>query len=150
MRESDSSLHRRWRAMKSRCNNPKASNYKNYGAKGVKVCPEWEDSFQSFKTWALANGYSEELMLERSNGSLGYGPNNCMWASRTIQNSNRGKFQSSKREFIGVHLTNGRYQARVQVNKKRVHIGMYDSEEAAASARDLYIKANNLPHQTNR
>ncbi len=40
--------HRVWVGMKQRCNNPKKKDYKWYGAKGVKVCQEWMDSFSSF------------------------------------------------------------------------------------------------------
>ena len=43
-----SRLYVTWRGMKSRCSNPLDQSYKNYGAKGISVCDDWERSFESF------------------------------------------------------------------------------------------------------
>ena len=40
--------YRAWKAMKARCINPKHISYKNYGERGISVCEEWLQSFQSF------------------------------------------------------------------------------------------------------
>lgn len=79
------SIHK---SMKTRCRNPKAINYCDYGAKGVSICREWE-SLQVFRRWALANGYENHLTLERIDGNLGYCPDNCRWATMAEQNRNR-------------------------------------------------------------
>ena len=54
-------LYRIWSEMKRRCENSDRPNYRNYGGRGIKVCQEWKNSFETFREWALNNGYSDEL-----------------------------------------------------------------------------------------
>ena len=63
--QSKTGLYRRWYGMRQRCNNPKDISYPNYGGRGIRVCEEWDTDFQSFYTWAIANGFSSELQLDR-------------------------------------------------------------------------------------
>lgn len=81
-------LYRVWCSMKERCNNPNNKSYRNYGSKGIKVCAEWEESFPAFKEWALSTGYEKGLTIDRINGSEGYCPDNCRWATTAQQNRN--------------------------------------------------------------
>ena len=50
--------------MKERCNLPTHVHYKNYGGRGIKVCREWEESFEKFANWAMKNGYKEGLTID--------------------------------------------------------------------------------------
>ena len=75
--------------MKARCLNINAPNYKNYGGRGIKVCDEWLESFSNFEKWSLANGYKEDLTIDRENNNGDYEPSNCRWADYTTQILNR-------------------------------------------------------------
>lgn len=82
-------LHRSYADMKKRCENPHSKNYNNYGGRGIRVCTEWKNSFDSFKKWALKNGYADGLTLDRTNVNGNYEPSNCRWVSVKEQNNNR-------------------------------------------------------------
>lgn len=69
-------LYKVWSAMTQRCENPKNKGYKNYGARGIKVCGEWHD-FKTFYTWCISNGHAKGLSLERINNDRDYCPDNC-------------------------------------------------------------------------
>ena len=79
---SKTRLYKEWQGIRQRCNNPKASNYKNYGAKGVSVCKEWESAFEPFMQWALSNGYSDNLTIDRIDVNGDYEPDNCRWITQ--------------------------------------------------------------------
>ena len=78
-----------WNHMKQRCNNPNDNAYRYYGGRGISISQEWADSFQSFYDWAYANGYSDDLTLDRIDTNKNYEPSNCRWVSRKIQQNNR-------------------------------------------------------------
>lgn len=78
-----------WFNMKARCENEGNANYDRYGARGIKVCDEWSRSYETFKTWALANGYEDDLTIDRIDNSKGYSPANCRWADAQTQSRNR-------------------------------------------------------------
>lgn len=83
------SLFSVWSNMKNRCLNEHADRYDDYGGRGITICHDWLENFESFKLWALSNGYMPGLYLDRENNNLGYSPSNCRWVPMSIQNRNR-------------------------------------------------------------
>lgn len=81
-------LYRIWNGMKQRCANPKTIGYRYYGGKGVTVCQEWQNSFQAFYDWAMANGYDDHLSIDRMDSNGNYCPENCVWSTSKEQQNN--------------------------------------------------------------
>ncbi len=81
-------LYKRWNQMRTRCHNPNVNNYKNYGARGIRVCDAWNNDFWQFVAdmgEPPGPGYS----LDRIDSTRGYEPGNVKWSDRTTQNRNR-------------------------------------------------------------
>lgn len=82
-------LYNIWRSMNQRCSNPNTKNYHRYGGRGIRVCDEWKHDFMAFHDWAMANGYSEELTVDRIDNEKGYSPDNCRWSTYKEQENNK-------------------------------------------------------------
>lgn len=81
-------LYSVWSGMRKRCHKPSHINYPQYGARGIRVCDEWRDSYDAFRAWALSHGFDRALTLDRIDGTKGYSPDNCRWATRKEQTYN--------------------------------------------------------------
>lgn len=82
-------LYRIWKAMKWRCNPKNIHDAEIYYSRGIRVCDEWLHDYLAFRTWALDNGYQDNLSIDRwPNKDGNYEPTNCRWADATTQARN--------------------------------------------------------------
>ena len=82
-------LCKEWYRMLNRGTNTNWNEAHRYALRGITVCEEWKNSFESFKEWSLANGYDDTLSLDRIDNDKGYSPDNCRWADRKTQGRNK-------------------------------------------------------------
>lgn len=86
--ESHTRLFKTWCSMRERCTYPRNNHYHIYGGRGIKVCDEWQE-FIPFRDWALANGYRDDLTIDRIDPDGNYCPENCRWTDAKTQANNK-------------------------------------------------------------
>ena len=127
--------------MRNRCTNPKNPSYCNYGARGISVCEEWDD-FSIFKEWALANGYSSDLTLDRIDNNGNYCPANCRWVSKLVQGNN--KRNNILYAYEGQKYTLGDLARQFGIPYKtlwaRINSSGWDLEKAITTPVDISIR----------
>lgn len=121
-----------WSNMSSRCNNPEATGYDNYGGRGIAVCSRWQ-YFENFL--ADMGPVPEKLTLERVDNDRGYDPENCIWADRVHQNRNRRSQKNNSSGYTGVTMYGKNWKAFISVDRKFKHLGVFDTVELALAAR---------------
>lgn len=129
--DSKTLLYKTWKRMHGRCNNVNNKSYKNYGGRGIKVCPEWDD-YQTFKSWALTHGYQEGLSIERIDVNRGYAPDNCCWIPMNEQSKNRRntylpKLSAEDAELIAQAIADGMNRQTIWYRITRLHMSAQDA-----------------------
>lgn len=129
-------LYQKWASMFQRCEYPKASNYSNYGARGISVCKRWHD----FKLFAHDMGMPPSIKhtIDRINNDGNYCKSNCRWASRSDQCINRRKFKNNSSGRTGVVKHGVSWQAKFDYEAKRYIIGYFSTKVDAIAARDKF------------
>lgn len=84
-------IYKIYHKIKGRCTKENDSCYKEYGGAGITLCDEWLNDFRTFYEWAMANGYADNLTIDRIDGTKGYSPDNCRWATYKVQNNNTSR-----------------------------------------------------------
>lgn len=120
-------LYDTWRNMRQRCNNPKATQYADYGGRGIGVCARW-DSFTVFL--ADVGERPPGHTLDRIDNDRDYGPDNCRWATRSEQQRNRRHnhfviIDGQRYKTVDLAAIAGR---SVQGIKERVKLGLSYAE----------------------
>ena len=127
-------VYRIWGKMKERCYNRNHDAYKNYGGRGITVCDEWQ-RFKPFCEWAMANGYADNLTLDRKDNDKGYSPENCRWVTMNEQENNRRNNRIIT--FHGESLTVSQWAERNSISPStlysRIYIYGWDFERAIST-----------------
>lgn len=88
LRKDNPRLYRIWNGMRDRCYNKNHTNFYLYGARGIVINDEWL-YFENFYKWAMSNGYTDQLTIDRIDTNGNYEPNNCRWVDMLTQGNNR-------------------------------------------------------------
>lgn len=130
-RMSSHPLYHTWENMRQRCNNPKHTAYKWYGARGIKICERW-NNFKYFID-DVGEKPSDKHTLDRINNNGNYEPGNIQWSTQKEQLRNQKIRSSNTTGFKGVWYNKkiGNYQVFIRDNYKGFYVGsFYDLDEA--------------------
>ncbi len=90
--------------MRKRCSDRATGRArKNYFDRGIRVCPEWESSFEAFFEWAMKNGYADNLQIDREDNDGNYEPGNCRWVTNTVNGRNKRNTKLNECEVQDMH-----------------------------------------------
>ena len=89
-------IYQTYHDMKDRCLNKNNSHFHRYGGRGITICEEWLSSFMTFNAWAMSNGYTDTLTIERVNNDGNYCPENCTWIPLAEQAKNKTQRGANK------------------------------------------------------
>lgn len=136
--KSSSKIYWIWHGMNERCLNKKQPSYKNYGGRGITVCDEWQ-KFEPFYEWAMANGYAENLTIDRIDVNGNYEPQNCRWA--TIQEQAENKRTSVKYTFNGETKTQAEWARTLGIARNTLgeRVKKYGVEKALTTKKGKHL-----------
>lgn len=125
-----------WKGITQRTMNTKCISYKNYGAKGVKLCDRWK-VLENFVV-DMYPSYQDGLSINRIDPCGNYCKENCNWATWSEQGHFKRKKEGCSSEYYGVYLhkKSGKFMARITANKNVEYIGAFLNEVVAATAYD--------------
>ena len=115
--DSKTRLYQIWKQIRQRALKH-TSKSEHYFDRGITMCDEWANNFKSFKEWSLANGYNDNLSIDRIDNNKGYSPDNCRWATAKVQANNR-----SNNTYITINgetMSLSRWCDRLGVNRNTV------------------------------
>jgi DNA-dependent RNA polymerase auxiliary subunit epsilon len=121
--------------MRARCESPKSVSYKNYGARGIRVCDRWK-VFENYEADiatlgpAPGPGYS----IDRIDNNGDYCLSNVRWASRSVQSVNQRARRDNTSGAVGVYKHAGKWRARITLNTRIYNLGCFTHIEDAKAA----------------
>lgn len=142
MSSSSNPTYSSWYSMLYRCNNPKATGWEYWGGRGIKVCPEWQESGLGFENFLRDLGPRPEgYVLDRIDNDGDYCKDNCRWVDRSISNVNQrhhafGRDCSTNVRGVSFHTRENRWEARVWKKGKSIYLGSFTTFDEAVKARE--------------
>ena len=136
-------LYPTWNDMKDRCYNKNNKQYHDYGGRGIKVCENWKNSFTTFLRDVGEKPTKKHTIDRFPNNDGDYEPSNIRWATRTQQERNKGADKRNPTGVKGVSVSKcgTKYEARIGIGLKKIHLGTHKTLE---SARDARAKAETI------
>jgi len=126
-----------WKNMRTRCNNKNSPSYVWYGARGIRICKEWDD-YSVFAAWARSHGYQEGLQIDRKRNNENYSPSNCRFVTPLVNSNNKRRSPEFK---FGTSKRRNKFVAQIRMNGRIVQLGTFDSFK---NAKNAYIEAHKL------
>ncbi len=123
-----------WSGMQKRCMSKNCKDYENYGGRGINICDEWS-SFEKFLI-DMGRKQEESLSLDRIDNNKGYSKENCRWATKLEQITNRNVVP--KYTYSCVTRRGSKWIAQVRRNKQSCYLGRYECEHEAAMVVDMF------------
>ena len=112
-------LYRLYRSIIQRTTTLRKDNHnRTYINKNIKMCEEWRNDFNKFKEWALANGYEDNLTIDRIDNNGNYEPNNCRWVNNKTQSNNRT--DNCFITYLGETLTISQWGDKLGIDPKTI------------------------------
>lgn len=109
---SKTNFYKVWNNILERCFNKKNKEYKNYGARGIKVCERWL-KFENFRD-DMYFSYKKGFMIERIDNNREYSKKNCRWATQLEQANNKTNNHFLK--FKGIKKTIAEWSRELNIN----------------------------------
>lgn len=133
--------YNRWRNMVNRCHNPADKDFKDYGARGIRVCEQWISDFSEY--YKAVGDPPEGKTLDRRDNDKGYCPHNVQWATKSEQNKNRRAPKKTSRLPLGIAYKESSelYMAQIRVHGILYYLGSSkDLSEAVELFRAFYFE----------
>lgn len=108
-KDGDKNLFWVWHGIKARCLNPNHSTFYRYGGRGISVCKQWLNDSKLFFDWALSNGWSKGLTVDRINNDGDYSPENCRIVSHAENCQNRSNNKLTLKKTTEMRRLNSEY-----------------------------------------
>lgn len=121
-----------WANIKASCSNPKSRQYPKIGALGIKVCPQWMNSFAQFLK-DVGPKPSPMHWLGRLDETMDYSPENVVWNPPKLRSSLRLQRDGlSREERLKISTVAAILKIRPSALKTLLALGLLSSEQLFA------------------
>lgn len=124
--------YKSWYQMRARCKYPSHIEYHRYGARGIKVCEQWE-SFERFFA-DMGPKPTPRHSIDRINNGGNYEPSNCRWADPFTQGANKRNNIRLTQDGVSLTLSQWERALGLRRGKLQQRIARGWSAERALSA----------------